>query len=51
MKTTIKLSLVAIVAASLLAGMGGIAQAKHRHIFACPGKPGTLAALFCPAKK
>ena len=51
MKTTIKLSLVAIFAASLLASMGGVAQAKHRHLFACPGKPGTIAALLCPAKK
>ncbi len=51
MKTTLKLSLVAIIAVGLFAGMSGNAQAKHRHIFACPGKPGTLAALFCPAKK
>ncbi|HZP09326.1 hypothetical protein [Methyloceanibacter sp.] len=51
MKTTTKLSLVAIIVVSLFAGMSGNAQAKHRHIFACPGKPGTLAALLCPAKK
>jgi hypothetical protein len=58
MKTTTKLSLVAIFAVGLLATMGiGAAQAaKHHHhplraLMACPGKPGTMAALFCPAKK
>jgi hypothetical protein len=52
MKTTIKLALVAIFAVSVLATVGiGSAQAKHKHhLFACPGKPGTIAALFCPAK-
>jgi hypothetical protein len=53
MKATIKLSLVAIFAVSLLASMGGVAQAAkhHRHLLACPGQPGTIAALVCPAKK
>ncbi len=59
MKTTIKLSLVAIFAVGLLATMGiGAAQAgrhhHHRHhhrLMACPAKPGTIAALFCPHKK
>jgi hypothetical protein len=53
MKTTIKLALVALFAVGLLATTGiGAAQAKHKHhLFACPGKPGTIAALLCPAKK
>jgi hypothetical protein len=52
MKTTLKLALVALFAVGLLATTGiGSAQAKLKHhIFACPGKPGTIAALFCPAK-
>jgi hypothetical protein len=53
MKTTIKLALVAIFAVSVLATAGiGAAQAKHRkhHLLACPGKPGAIAALLCPAK-
>ncbi|MGE5261072.1 MAG: hypothetical protein ACM3MH_09385 [Actinomycetota bacterium] len=53
MKTTIRLALVALFTVGLLATTGiGSAQAKllKHHIFACPGKPGTIAALFCPAK-
>jgi hypothetical protein len=50
MNTIIRLSLVAIFAVGLMASMGGVAQAKHRHLLACPGKPGTIAALLCPAK-
>ena len=62
MKTITRLSLVAIFAVSLLATMGiGAAQAakhhrhhlKHHrhHLMACPGKPGTIAALSCPHGK
>jgi hypothetical protein len=54
MKTTIMLALVAIFAVGLLGTVGiGTAQAAkhHRHLLACPGKPGTIAALLCPAKK
>jgi hypothetical protein len=53
MRTTIKLALAAVFAVGLLATAGiGAAQAgKHKHhLFACPGKPGTVAALLCPAK-
>jgi hypothetical protein len=50
MKTTTKLSLVAIFAAGLLATMGsGAAQAaKPQHqATACTAQPGDLDALFC----
>jgi hypothetical protein len=53
MKATIKLALAAVFALGLLATTGiGAAQAgKHKHhLLACPGKPGTIAALLCPAK-
>jgi hypothetical protein len=50
MKTTTKLSLVAIFAVGLLATMGiGAAQAaKPQHpAAACTAQPGDLDALFC----
>jgi hypothetical protein len=50
MKTTTKLSLVAIFAVGLLATMGiGAAQAaKHQPpATACAAQPGDLDALFC----
>jgi hypothetical protein len=51
MKTTTKLSLVAIVAIGVLATMGiGAAQAaKHQAhaATACTAEPGDLDALFC----
>jgi hypothetical protein len=52
MKSTLKLALAAIFALGLVATTGiGAAQAKHKHhLFACPGKPGTIAALLCPPK-
>jgi hypothetical protein len=52
MKATIKLALAAVFALGLLATTGiGAAQAgKHKHLLACPGKPGTIASLLCPAK-
>jgi hypothetical protein len=53
MKTTTKLSLVAILAVGLLAAMGiGAAQAAkhHRHpATACTAEPGTLDATFLPS--
>ena len=53
MKTTVKLALAAVFALGLLAtsGIGAAQAAKHKHhLLACPGKPGTVAALLCPAK-
>jgi hypothetical protein len=53
MKTTIKLSLVAVFAVGVLAtGIGTAQAARHHHrhhVAACAAKPGTFRAFFCPA--
>jgi hypothetical protein len=47
-----QLALAAVVAVELLGtGIGTAQAAKHKHhLLACPGKPGTVKALLCPAK-